>query len=300
MKESLKSLDTEGINPDSKEIDKVSILEKIKIINNEDKKVAYAVEKQLSQIADFIEHVVEGMKKGGRLFYVGAGTSGRLGVLDDSECPPTYGVSPEVVQGLMAGGEMALSGSKEETEDDPELGKRDLMEKNLTSNDTVLGIAASGRTPYVIGALQYANEIGAYTGSLSCTQNATISKEAKTAIEVICGAEVISGSTRMKAGTAQKMVLNMISTASMIAMGKVYKNYMVDVQPSNEKLVARAKRLIQLACECTEDEAVDLYEKSKGSVKCAIVMYECHVTLEEAQKLLKQSDDNINNVLNNQ
>lgn len=299
MKEQLITLDTEIINPDSVNIDNASILEKITIINNEDKKVAYAVEKQLPLIAEFIDHVVERMKKGGQLFYVGAGTSGRLGVLDASECPPTYGVSYELVQGIIAGGEKALIKAKEGSEDDLNQGKIDLDKKKLTSNDTVLGIAASGRTPYVLGALQYANEIGAYTGSLSCTQNSIISKEAKTAIEVICGPEVVSGSTRMKAGTAQKMVLNMISTASMIAMGKVYKNYMVDVQPSNEKLVVRAKRLIQLACKCSKEEAENLYEKSHGSVKCAIVMYECHVSLEDSQSLLKQSDDNINNVLKN-
>lgn len=293
MKVEISHLDTEKINPASAHIDEVSTLEKVRIINAEDKLVPQAIEKELPRIAELIEHVVAGMKKGGRLFYAGAGTSGRLGVLDASECPPTYGVSYELVQGIIAGGQSALIKAKEGSEDDPDMGREDLKEKGLTENDTVVGIAASGRTPYVIGALRYANEVGAYTGALSCCRNAEISKEAKTSIEVICGPEVVSGSTRMKAGTAQKLVLNMISTVSMIEMGKVYKNYMVDVQPTNEKLVARAHRLIMQACNCSEEESSRLYAESKGSVKDAIVMYEKHLSLEEAQSLLKKADGNI-------
>lgn len=298
MKEDLKALDTEGINKNSENIDEVRILEKIRIINQEDKKVAYAVEKQLAPIAEFAEHAADSLKHGGRLFYVGAGTSGRLGILDASECPPTYGVDYEMVQGLIAGGRSAIIKAIEGSEDDQNLGRQDLIDKNLSSKDCVLGIAASGRTPYVIGALKYANETGAYTGALSCCHNAVISKAANTAIEVICGPEVISGSTRMKAGTAQKMVLNMISTSVMIELGKVYKNYMVDVQPTNEKLVARAKRLIQLTCKCSADECERLFEQSQGSVKCAIVMYEKKVSLEEAKERLLRSNNCIREALN--
>lgn len=297
MSVELKELDTEGINLHSSKIDQVSVLEKVRIINEEDKKVAFAVEKQLEQIADFIEAASDRLKNGGRLFYVGAGTSGRLGILDASECPPTYGVSHELVQGLIAGGQEAIIKSKENSEDNPLLGKQDLINKNFTDKDVLLGIAASGRTPYVMGALEYANEIGAYTGSLSCCQNAKISSIAKCPIEIICGPEVVSGSTRMKAGTAQKMVLNMISTACMIELGKVYKNYMVDVQPTNEKLVARSKRLIGLICDCTKEEAEHLYEQSHGQLKCAIVMHECNVSYEEAEKRLQEKNGIIRNVI---
>lgn len=298
MSVELKGLDTEGININSENIDSVSILDKVRIINEEDKTVAYAVEKQLPHIAKFIEETSKKLKDGGRLFYIGAGTSGRLGILDASECPPTYGVSYELVQGLIAGGKEAIIKAKEGSEDNPELGKQDLIDKQFTKKDVVLGIAASGRTPYVIGALEYANQIGAFTGALSCCHDARISKVAKCAIEVICGPEVISGSTRMKAGTAQKMVLNMISTTCMIELGKVYKNYMVDVQPTNEKLVARSKRLIGFICECSKEESEKLYEESKGNLKCAIVMHQCKVTLEEAKKLLSYNENNISKVLN--
>lgn len=297
MIENFTTLDTEGINSNSANIDEVSMLEKVTIINNEDKKVAYAVEKQLAQIAEFAEHAACSLKQGGRLFYVGAGTSGRLGILDASECPPTYGVGYEMVQGLIAGGTSAIIKATEGSEDDQNLGRQDLIDKNLTSKDCVLGIAASGRTPYVLGALQYANEAGAYTGALSCCHNAVISKGAKTSIEIICGPEVISGSTRMKAGTAQKMVLNMISTSVMIELGKVYKNYMVDVQPTNEKLVARAKSLIQLICKCSAKESERLFEQSQGSIKCAVIMHEKKVSLEEAKQLLLQSNGKIHHAL---
>ena len=291
MKEDLKALDTEGINKNSENIDEVCMLEKIRIINQEDKKVAYAVEEQLTQIAEFAEYAADSLKQGGRLFYIGAGTSGRLGILDASECPPTYGVDYQMVQGLIAGGRSAIIKAIEGSEDNQNLGRQDLIDIKLSSKDCVLGIAASGRTPYVLGALQYANEIGAYTGALSCCKNAAISRVAKTAIEVICGPEVISGSTRMKAGTAQKMVLNMISTSAMIELGKVYKNYMIDVQPTNEKLVDRAKRLIQLTCKCSVDESEKLFEQSQGSVKCAIIMHEKKISLEEAKQRLLRSKD---------
>ena len=297
MKEDLRILDTEGINEDSANIDEVSMLEKLRIINEEDKKVAYAVEKQLDRIAEFAEHAADCLKAGGRMFYIGAGTSGRLGILDASECPPTYGVDFEMVQGLMAGGTHAFIKAMEGSEDDPQLGRGDLIKKELSSKDCVLGIAASGRTPYVQGALQYANEIGAYTGALSCCHDAVISGVAKTAIEVICGPEVISGSTRMKAGTAQKMVLNMISTSVMVELDKVYKNYMVDVKPTNEKLAARAKRLIALACSCSEEESERLFTESQGSVKCAIILYEKKVSLEEAKERLLRVNGSIRKAL---
>ncbi|MGL5902034.1 MAG: N-acetylmuramic acid 6-phosphate etherase, partial [Cetobacterium sp.] len=243
----LKSLTTESRNVNTLNIDTVSTAEMVKIINDEDKKVAEAVATELPQIAEAIDGIVERMKKGGRLIYIGAGTSGRLGILDASECPPTYGVSEELVQGLIAGGVEAIFRAKEGAEDSKELAIQDLKDRELTANDTVVGLAASGRTPYVIGGLEYANEIGALTVSITCNADSSVAKEAKIAISPVVGPEVVTGSTRLKSGTAQKLVLNMLSTGSMIKMGKVYGNLMVDVQSTNEKLVERAKKIVSEA-----------------------------------------------------
>ncbi|MEG0541557.1 MAG: N-acetylmuramic acid 6-phosphate etherase, partial [Angelakisella sp.] len=225
----LNVLETEQRNQATLDIDTMSTIEVLHVINQEDQSVALSVSKVLPSIANLIDEAYERMKRGGRIIYIGAGTSGRLGVLDASECPPTYGVEPTVVQGIIAGGFGALLKAKEGAEDDLLLAQSDLKSLNLNENDTVIGLAASGRTPYVIGGLRYANEVGAYTAAISCVNNAKISAHARTKIEAVVGPEVITGSTRMKAGTAQKLILNMVSTSLMIKYGKVYKNLMIDV-----------------------------------------------------------------------
>jgi len=268
----LDKLTTESRNPNTLDIDKVSTLEMVKIMNNEDKKVAEAVEKELANIAEAIDGISERMSKGGRLIYIGAGTSGRLGILDASECPPTYGVSEELVQGIIAGGKEAIFRAKEGAEDSKELAVEDLKAIKLTENDTVVGLAASGRTPYVIGGLNYANEIGALTISVSCNKDSEISKYAKIEIAPVVGPEVVTGSTRLKAGTAQKLVLNMLSTGVMIKQGKVYGNLMVDVKASNEKLVERAKRIVCEATGAEREEAERVLEETNYDVKLSILM----------------------------
>ena len=268
----LGKLTTESRNQNTLNIDKVSTSEMVKIINNEDKKVAEAVERELPQIAEAIDEIVERMHKGGRLIYIGAGTSGRLGILDASECPPTYGVSEELVQGVIAGGQEAIFRAKEGAEDSKELAVEDLKERKLTENDTVVGLAASGRTPYVIGGLEYANEMGALTISVTCNADSDVSKAAKVSIAPVVGAEVVTGSTRLKSGTAQKLVLNMLSTGIMIKLGKVYGNLMVDVKSSNEKLVERAKKIVVEATGVNIKEAESLLAETKFDVKLAIFM----------------------------
>jgi N-acetylmuramic acid 6-phosphate etherase len=269
----------------------------LNIINEEDKTVAYAVEKTLPDVALLINAIYPRMEEDGRVIYIGAGTSGRLGVLDASECPPTYGVDASLIQGLIAGGFGALLKAKEGAEDDPALARLELQKIPLTPKDTVIGLAASGRTPYVIGGLDYANEIGAYTGAISCVNNAEISQHAKAKIEAIVGPEVITGSTRMKAGTAQKMILNMISTSLMIKYGKVYKNLMVDVQPTNEKLVERAKQIIVSSSGCGYDEAADFLEKSGSNVKIAICMALTGLSCTDCDIILKRNQDNISKAI---
>ena len=263
-------LTTEQRNAASANIDKVSTLEMVKIINDEDKKVAAAVEKVLPQIARAIEIIAEKISGGGRLFYIGAGTSGRLGVLDASECPPTFGVNSEMVQGIIAGGNYALTNAVEGAEDDKNLSIENLREKNFNSADVLVGIAASGRTPYVISAIEYAKKIGAVTCGVSCVENSALAKIVDIDITPVTGAEVITGSTRMKAGTATKMVLNMLTTGAMIKLGKVYGNLMVDVHATNEKLRDRAKRIVMAATGCDEVTAVELLKKFNGSAKSAI------------------------------
>lgn len=270
MSVDLKKIKTEGRNPNTMDIDTLDTIDILKKINDEDKKVAKCVSKSLESIRDLVDALVESFSSGGRLIYMGAGTSGRVGIIDAVECHPTYGVSFEMVQCLMAGGKDAFIQAVEGAEDNKELGKNDLMNKNLTKNDFVIGLAASGRTPYVIGGLEYANSIGAKTGCVVTTPNSIIASMVKYPITVVTGEEVITGSTRMKAGTAQKMVCNMITTSSMIKLGKVYENLMVDVLPTNEKLVSRSYKII---CEATGvgiDEAKELLAKY-GTIKKVLV-----------------------------
>lgn len=267
----LNQLDTEQSNPDSLHIDEMSTIDILTTINNEDQKVALAVKDVLPQISIAVDCIYHQMCKGGRLIYIGAGTSGRLGVLDASECPPTYGVNSTLVQGLIAGGKEALTEAIEGAEDSQELAVEDLKTIHLTDKDVVCGIAASGRTPYVISALQYAHTIGSETVSICCVHNGEISKYSNYPIEVITGPEVITGSTRMKAGTAQKLILNMISTSVMIKRGKVYKNLMVDLQPTNEKLKTRAINIVSQSLDCSEEESIRLLTKCHYNVKIAIL-----------------------------
>ena len=267
----LNQLDTEQSNPDSLHIDEMSTIDILTTINNEDQKVALAVKDVLPQISIAVDCIYHQMCKGGRLIYIGAGTSGRLGVLDASECPPTYGVNSTLVQGLIAGGKEALTEAIEGAEDSQELAVEDLKTIHLTDKDVVCGIAASGRTPYVISALQYAHTIGSETVSICCVHNGEISKYSNYPIEVITGPEVITGSTRMKAGTAQKLILNMISTSVMIKRGKVYKNLMVDLQPTNEKLKTRAINIVSQSLDCSEEESIRLLTKCHYNAKIAIL-----------------------------
>lgn len=289
MIENFAKLNTEQQNPNTLDIDRIPTEEMLIKINAEDRKVAEVVYKQIPSIAKLIDQAYSCVENGGRILYVGAGTSGRLGILDASECPPTYGVSDQLVQGVIAGGTPAIFKAQEGAEDSKELAIEDLKERNLSSADMVIGLAASGRTPYVVGALEYANKIGAQTGSVSCVEHSELAKVAHFPVEVVTGAEVVTGSTRMKAGTAQKMVLNMISTCVMIKMGKVYHNLMVDVQPSNEKLIVRATRMIQQILEIGQQEATDLFEASGRSVKRAIVMHVLHCDCQTAQEKIDQA-----------
>lgn len=295
----LSKLTTESRNQNTLNIDKVSTLKMVKMINEEDKKVANAIEIELPQIAEAIDGIVERMQKGGRLIYIGAGTSGRLGILDASECPPTYGVSEELVQGLIAGGQEAIFRAKEGAEDSKELAVLDLKDKHLNENDTVVGIAASGRTPYVIGGLEYANEIGALTISVTCNADSQVAKEAKIAISPVVGAEVVTGSTRLKSGTAQKLVLNMLSTGSMIKMGKVYGNLMVDVKATNEKLVERSKKIVCEATGVSFKEAETILNETGFDVKLSIFMILSNLEKEEAKVILEMNNGYIAKALKN-
>ncbi|MGY3711873.1 N-acetylmuramic acid 6-phosphate etherase [Lactococcus petauri] len=293
----LENLTTERRNEETFGLDEMSVSTALEKMNKEDKKVAEAVEKALPMIEPVIEKTIESFNHGGRLIYLGAGTSGRLGVLDAAECVPTFGVEASMVVGLIAGGEKAMTLAVEGAEDDLELGKQDLIDLQLTKNDMVIGIAASGRTPYVIGALDYAKSIGAHTGSLACNMNAEISQHAEFPIEVDCGAEFLTGSTRLKSGTAQKLILNMISTIAMIGIGKVYNNLMVDVRPTNEKLVERSKRIIMEATDCDYETAEKTFIQAGEDVKLAIVMILTNSAKGEAQEKLVQAKGFIKNTL---
>ncbi len=285
----LDGLTTEQPNPASQGIDTKPTREILAIINAEDTKVPPAVAAAMDAIACVVDAAVEGFQKGGRLFYVGAGTSGRLGVLDAAECPPTYGVPPQMVQGIIAGGPDALTRSIEGAEDDEAAGGRAIDERALGPADVLVGITASGQAPFVIGAMKRGRERGATVAALSCNKGSRTFAHADHAILVDVGPEIVSGSTRMKSGTAQKLVLNMISTAAMIRMGKVYNNLMVDLRPVNSKLVRRSQRLIRLATGCGEDEAQRAFEASGRRPKIAIVMVLAGAGREEAEGLLERS-----------
>jgi N-acetylmuramic acid 6-phosphate etherase len=267
----LATLPTEARNPASAAIDRLSTLEMLTVINREDQTVALAVERELPNIARAVDAIAARFDQGGRLFYIGAGTSGRLGVLDASECPPTFSVPATLVQGLIAGGDMALRNSSEHSEDSPAQGAADLAPHDLGPTDTVVGIAASGRTPYVLGALEHAHSRGALTIALSCVPDSAMARAAEIAITPATGPEILTGSTRMKAGTATKLVLNMLSTGVMIRTGAVYGNLMVNVRPTNAKLIDRAQRIVMAATGCDQQTAAQLLEAA-GSVKTAIVM----------------------------
>lgn len=284
----LRDFITEGINENTKDIDRVSTLEMVRLINNEDKKIAFAVEKELENISKAIDEITERIKNGGRLIYIGSGTSGRLGILDASECPPTFGVRSELVKGLISGGHDAICEAIEGVEDYRELGRKDLIGIDFNGKDVVVGISSSGRTPYVIGALEYANEIGAFTISLTSNPGSEMSKLSNISICPVVGPEVITGSTRMKSGTSHKMVLNMLSTGTMIKLGKVYGNLMVDVQINNMKLYQRAQNLIMKAANVTEEEAEKYLEKSGNNVKLAILMIKTGLDKDSGEKLLNK------------
>ena len=286
MTKDLAKLVTEQRNENSMQLDQLSVFDILNTINDEDKKVAFAVEKVLPKVAEAVERIYKALKEGGRLFYVGAGTSGRLGVLDASECPPTFMTPPHMVQTIMAGGSDAFFQAVEGSEDYELDGEKDLQKAEVTHKDVVMGITASGRTPYPIGALKYANQVGAYTVALSCNEDAQISLYADCPIEVVVGPEVLTGSTRMKAGTAHKMILNMISTTTMVKLGKVYENLMVDVHASNFKLYERAKRTLMEVTDVSYEEAEKTLEQTKYRVKPAIVMIEADVSFEMATEAL--------------
>ncbi len=268
----LDGLLTEQANPASNDIDRCPTVDMLRIVNEEDQKVAPAVEREIPAIANAVDRIVQRIVAGGRLFYIGAGTSGRLGVLDAAECPPTFHVSPELVQGIIAGGEAALARATEANEDDPDAGRRDLAARGFVAKDALVGIAASGRTPYVLGAVAAARELGALTVGISCTPASELARAAEIAITPLVGPEVIAGSTRMKAGTATKLALNMISTTVMIKLGHVYGNLMVNVQPKNSKLEDRARRIVAQAAGVGYERAVDVLRDAGGDVKTAIVM----------------------------
>ncbi len=288
--EEIKDLITEQRNPATMDIDTKSIPEILRIINNEDKKVPLAVEKEIPYIAKAVEIVVQALKNGGRLIYIGAGTSGRLGVLDASECPPTYGTPPEMVQGIIAGGYEALVTAQEGSEDRREDAPRDLQARNLTARDVVCGIAASRRTPYVVAGIEYARSIGAKTLYVTCTPREEMNIEVDVAICPVVGPEVIMGSTRMKAGTAQKLVLNMITTTTMIRMGKVYENMMVDLQMNSQKLEERSKRTVMIITGLSYEEAERVLKEAGGHVKTAVVMVRAGVDRQTAEQALQKAD----------
>ena len=296
-KQMLASLATEQVNAQSARLDELSALEIVTLMNTLDADVLKAVNAALPKIAEAVDGIVERMKRGGRLIYMGAGTSGRLGVLDASECPPTFGVSSELVQGIIAGGDRALRHAIEGAEDDRELGKKDLTERGLTEKDIVVGISASGYAPYCCGALEYANSVGALTVAMSCNRNANTSKVARIAIEAPTGPETLSGSTRLKAGTATKLMLNMLSTATMVKMGKVYKNLMVDVRATNVKLKDRSIRITMNATGLDRAAAEALYQTAGGSIKAAVVMHETGVDRETAEKLLAENEGYVRNAI---
>ena len=286
--QTLSTLITEQRNPNSMHVDSLSALEIVQLMNQEDKQVPLAIEKCLPQIAQAAECIVAAFQQGGRLVYIGAGTSGRLGVLDASECPPTFGVSPEMVKGIIAGGERALRHPIEGAEDSKSQAVVDLQTIHFSSKDVLVGIAASGRTPYVIGALEYAKSLGSVTASIASNPNSAMANIVDIAIDTVVGPEVLTGSSRLKSGTAQKLVLNMLTTASMILMGKCYQNLMVDVQASNEKLKARAIRIVMQATDCDKALAEETLKQADQNAKLAIMMILSGLDRAQAETLLEK------------
>ena len=286
--QTLSTLITEQRNPNSMHVDSLSALEIVQLMNEEDKQVPLAIEKCLPQIAQAVERIVAAFQQGGRLVYIGAGTSGRLGVLDASECPPTFGVSPEMVKGIIAGGERALRHPIEGAEDSKAQAVFDLQTIHFSSKDVLVGIAASGRTPYVIGSLEYAKSLGSVTVSIASNPNSAMANIVDIAIDTVVGPEVLTGSSRLKSGTAQKLVLNMLTTASMILMGKCYQNLMVDVQASNEKLKARAIRIVMQATDCDKTLAEETLKLAEQNAKLAIMMILSGLDRAQAEALLEK------------
>jgi len=288
---------TEQTNPTTRDIDRRSTLEIVTLINQEDRKVAEAVALVLPQIAQAVDLITDRLQSGGRLFYIGTGTSGRLGVLDASECPPTFGTSPDLVQGIIAGGDMALRNAVEAAEDNPTQAALDLQAANLTSADAVVGISANGNTPYTLGALEYAKEIGATTICITCNEGSRMTEVAEVAIVPVVGAEVIAGSSRMKAGTAQKMVLNILSTATMIRRGLVYSNLMSNLKATNEKLRRRAQAILAEETGLSSEEAARVFAESGNDLKVALLMTRANLSREEAIEVLQQFNGSVRRAL---
>ena len=289
----LDNLLTEARNPQTMNLDSMTPLEIVTAMNQEDAKVPDSIRPELPHIAQCVAWATESIRAGGRIIYMGAGTSGRLGVLDAVECPPTFGVSPDMVVGLIAGGERAFVKAVEGAEDNYDLGKADLQAIGLTGQDIVIGIAASGRTPYVLGGLEYANHLGCKTVAISCNPGSEVGKTARLAIEVAPGPECLTGSTRLKAGTAQKLILNMISTATMVRCGKAFQNLMVDVVPTNEKLRVRAENIVMEATGVTRERAKEALLQSGDKVKTAILMILVGCGREEAEEKLEKTNGHI-------
>ena len=295
----ISKLMTEQVNDRSVDIETQSIGQILHYMNDENRTVTDAIERCIPSIEKVTAAVVQAFEKGGRLIYLGAGTSGRLGVLDASECPPTFGVSPDMVVGVIAGGDYALRHAIEGAEDDETIAQEQLKQLGLVKEDVVVGISASGRTPYVVAGLSYAKEVGCYTGAISNSPNAVISNVADIGIEAITGPEVVTGSTRMKAGTAQKLILNMITTAAMIRVGKIFKGYMVDVQPTNQKLKQRATNILSKITGFSQEEARAHLEKNDFDLKVAIISQKHHISSNEARKMLRENQMNIVKAMQN-
>ena len=293
MSLNLKNMSTETRNQNTMNLDIMSPLEVVTVMNQEDAKVPEAIKPALPNIAQCVTWAISSIENGGRIIYMGAGTSGRLGVLDAVECPPTFGVAPEVVVGLIAGGEKAFVKAVEGAEDSRELGRQDLVDINLTKTDIVIGIAASGRTPYVLGGLAYAKEVGCHTVGISCNPGSAVGAAAELAIEVVPGPECLTGSTRLKSGTCQKLILNMISTATMVGCGKAYQNLMVDVMQTNEKLVVRAQNIVMEATGCDRETAAEKIAIAGGNAKTAITMILADCGLEEAKARLEKAKGHV-------
>ena len=293
MSLNLKNMSTETRNQNTMNLDIMTPLEVVTVMNQEDAKVPEAIKPALPNIAQCVTWAISSIEAGGRIIYMGAGTSGRLGVLDAVECPPTFGVAPEVVVGLIAGGEKAFVKAVEGAEDSRELGRQDLVDINLEARDIVIGIAASGRTPYVLGGLAYAKEVGCHTVGISCNPGSAVGAAAELAIEVVPGPECLTGSTRLKSGTCQKLILNMISTATMVGCGKAYQNLMVDVMQTNEKLVVRAQNIVMEATGCDRETAAEKIAIAGGTAKTAITMILADCGLEEAKARLEKAKGHV-------